>query len=95
MIPESCENGSAELWRATQFPFHWKLEKTLWRGSAVDTTPIFHLDRWYFFTTLDEPAGNAAFAPCFLPIASPGTECAIRAARSPPMFAMRGRRARY
>lgn len=65
MIPESCANGSVELWRATEFPFSWKLEKTLFRGSFVDTTPIFHEGRWYFFTTCSEPIGNAAFEALF------------------------------
>jgi len=65
MIPESARNQSVELWRATAFPFSWKLEKTLFHGSLVDTTPIRHKDRWYFFTTITEPPGNAAFGALF------------------------------
>ncbi|HTU43543.1 MAG TPA: hypothetical protein VMF91_00675 [Bryobacteraceae bacterium] len=65
MIPESAENQSVELWRATNFPFSWTLEKTLFRGSLVDTTPLLHQGRWYFFTTLCEPCGNAAFGALF------------------------------
>jgi hypothetical protein len=65
MIPESGSNASVELWRATNFPTAWKLEKKLFSGSLVDTTPLLHEGRWYFFTTLSEPRGNAAFAALF------------------------------
>ncbi len=65
MIPESVANKSVELWRAVDFPFSWKLEKTLFQGSLVDTTPIFHGGRWYFFTAISEPKGNAAFGALF------------------------------
>jgi hypothetical protein len=65
MIPETSKNQSVELWRATNFPFCWKLEKTLFKGSFVDTTPLFHEGRWYFFTTLSEPLGNGAFGALF------------------------------
>jgi hypothetical protein len=65
MIPESAENHTVELWRAINFPFSWKLEMTLFCGSLVDTTPLFHEGRWYFFTTLSEPPGNAAFGALF------------------------------
>lgn len=65
MVPESEANQSVELWRATSFPFSWTLEKTLFKGSLVDTTPVFHRGRWYFFTTLCEPFGNAAFGALF------------------------------
>jgi hypothetical protein len=65
MVPESAENQSVELWRAIDFPFTWKLEKTLFRGSLVDTTPFFHGGRWYFFTSVAEPPGNTAFGALF------------------------------
>ncbi|MBV9199622.1 MAG: hypothetical protein JOY83_07790 [Alphaproteobacteria bacterium] len=65
MIPESAQNGCVELWRATEFPFSWTLEKTLFTGSLVDTTPLRRQDGWYFFTTLCEPGGNAAFGALF------------------------------
>lgn len=65
MIPESARNNSVDLYRATKFPFSWKLERTLFHGAAVDTTPIYHEGRWYFFTTLCEPPGNAVFGALF------------------------------
>lgn len=65
MIPESARNNSVDLYRATKFPFSWKLERTLFRGAAVDTTPVYHEGRWYFFTNLCEPPGNAVFGALF------------------------------
>jgi hypothetical protein len=65
MIPESAGNESVELWRAIDFPFSWTREKTLFTGSIVDTTPLLHEGGWYFFTTLCEPLGNAAFGALF------------------------------
>jgi hypothetical protein len=65
MIPESASNKTVELYRATNFPVSWKLEKTLFKGAAVDTTPFYRDGIWYFFTTLSEPAGNAAFGALF------------------------------
>jgi hypothetical protein len=52
MMPESVANGCVALWRATEFPFTWKLEKKLFNGLLVDTTPVLHEERWYFFTAL-------------------------------------------
>jgi hypothetical protein len=65
MIPESINNGSVELWRATDFPSSWKLERKLFSGSVVDTTPMLHEGRWYFFTTFSEPYTNDAFGALF------------------------------
>ncbi len=65
MIPESYPNETVELWRATEFPFHWKLEKKLFRGPWMDTTPLFHEGRWYFFTAIAEPRGRPAFGALF------------------------------
>lgn len=51
MIPESCENGTVELYRAERFPDVWRQEKVLAEGvSLVDTTPFHYEGRWYFFT---------------------------------------------
>lgn len=65
MIPESASNGGADLWRATDFPFTWKLEKTLFRGLLLDTTPMRYEDRWYFFTTIAEPQDCGIFGALF------------------------------
>jgi hypothetical protein len=60
MIPESGEAECVELYRATRFPWEWKLEKVLFQClRLVDTTPLFHEGRWYFFTSAEYPAGHA------------------------------------
>ncbi len=52
MIPETSANNNIQLYRATRFPFEWKLEKVLYSNvRAVDTTPLFFGGIWYFFTT--------------------------------------------
>ena len=66
MIPESVANGSVELWRAKNFPFEWKLEKVLFQGLCVDTTPLFHEGHWHFFTSmLSRVKTHAAFGALF------------------------------
>jgi hypothetical protein len=66
MVPESVANGSVELWRATEFPFSWELEKKLTSGLFVDTTPVLHESRWYFFTALlSRLRTHAAFGAVF------------------------------
>lgn len=58
MIPETAENRTVDLYRATDFPRTWVHEHTLIEGvDLVDTTPFFHDDTWYFFTS---PAGAPA-----------------------------------
>lgn len=53
MIPESGEDHSVQLYRATDFPFSWEWERTLFKGfGLLDTTPVFWEGMWYFFATL-------------------------------------------
>lgn len=58
MIPESGENRTVELYRATNFPYEWKLEKVLFHGKAVDTTLIRDGDTFWFFTTIQAARGD-------------------------------------
>jgi hypothetical protein len=52
MIPETAGNCTIELYRATKFPFEWKLHKVLFSNvRAVDTTPVFLEGIWYLLTT--------------------------------------------
>jgi hypothetical protein len=52
MIPESSENADVQLYRASKFPFEWKLESVLIEGAPlVDTTVTHHDGTWYFFTS--------------------------------------------
>ena len=52
LLPETADNGTVELYRATRFPYQWTLETVLCAGVAAVDTTVFHLDGiWYFFTT--------------------------------------------
>jgi len=59
MIPESARNGTIELWRATEFPRRWALERTLIEGiHAVDATLVEHAGRWWMFCNIGEPGAS-------------------------------------
>lgn len=50
MLPETAENRTVELYRATEFPWKWELERVLIEGVALaDATPHFHQGRWWLF----------------------------------------------
>ena len=56
LLPESGAARQINLYRFTRFPAETELVATLLDGLvAVDTTPIFLNDRWYFFTTTVRP----------------------------------------
>jgi hypothetical protein len=65
MIPETNRNGTVELHRAIRFPYEWKLEKVLFRGNLVDTSPWFDGRLWWFFVGIAEPASHVAVSMLF------------------------------
>jgi hypothetical protein len=59
MIPESARNGTIDLFRATEFPRRWTLERTLIDGiQAVDATLLDHAGRWWLFCNIGEPGAS-------------------------------------
>jgi hypothetical protein len=55
MCPESCASRQIRVYRCTEFPLKWKLEKTLMDGvSAVDTLLFPKDGRWWMLTNIDE-----------------------------------------
>lgn len=55
MIPETSQNRTVELYRATHFPDQWELDTVLLDNlCAVDATLHFHEDRWWMFTNIAE-----------------------------------------
>ncbi len=53
MMPETGNNGTVEVYRATEFPHQWTLEKTLMKGShALDSTMIEHEGKYWLFTNV-------------------------------------------
>jgi hypothetical protein len=52
MLPETGENETIELYRATDFPFAWEPHATLMRGlRAVDSTLFAHGGRWWLYVS--------------------------------------------
>ena len=58
MIPETSQNRTIELYKCTGFPYQWKFEGNLMENIvATDTTPFFHENLWWLFTTIDHTNG--------------------------------------
>jgi hypothetical protein len=56
LLPESAGARRVDLYRFSRFPGEVELVATLAEDfPAVDTTPVFLEDRWYFFTTTPHP----------------------------------------
>ncbi|GAB6038271.1 hypothetical protein JCM15519_28300 [Fundidesulfovibrio butyratiphilus] len=60
MIPETGQAGRVGLYRATDFPGGWVLERELLSGvTAVDATLVEHDNRWWMFVNLRPPGGSS------------------------------------
>ena len=60
MIPESADNRTVELYRATSFPFQWELSKLLLQDVALyDATLLQHKNRWWLFAAISHEDGSA------------------------------------
>ena len=66
MIPESSEEKEIRLYRATAFPFKWKLQHVLLREKAVDTTVIKINGSLYLLSFLLQPKTERVVPKCFL-----------------------------
>ena len=56
MIPESSANKTIDLYEAINFPYEWKLKKTLLENiEAVDSTIMKKDDTYYLFTSEKQP----------------------------------------
>jgi hypothetical protein len=66
MLPETSENRTVELWRATEFPWRWELAKVLMRDIvAVDPTLFERDGKLWLFVNMSE-SGGAAHDELFL-----------------------------
>jgi len=53
MIPESGAANSIRLYKAVNFPYDWKLVKTLIIGkNFADSTILYYQNKWWIFTTV-------------------------------------------
>jgi hypothetical protein len=51
MIPETRDNGTIEMYRASDFPYSWVHEAVLMSDvPATDSTLLHHDDKWWLFT---------------------------------------------
>jgi hypothetical protein len=51
MIPETRDNGTIEMYRASDFPYSWIHEAVLMSDvPAADSTLLHHNDKWWMFT---------------------------------------------
>ncbi len=59
MLPESRDNRSVELYRATEFPWRWALERTVLSDlDAVDPTLLEHDGRFWLFVNVAVPRAS-------------------------------------
>lgn len=67
MIPETRANRSIELYETDSFPLGWKLKMKLMENvDAVDTTVLFHNNKWWLFTNMREYEGASTSDELFL-----------------------------
>jgi hypothetical protein len=60
MIPETRSAKSINLYQCTGFPTEWKHRATLIDSiNAVDSTILFHKNKWWLFTNIAEPEGTS------------------------------------
>lgn len=56
MIPETAHNNTVEIYRCTDFPSHWQLERVLMRDVfCADATLHREGDRWWMFANAARP----------------------------------------
>jgi len=67
MIPETSENNTIELYKCSNFPDKWELEKVIKNNiKAVDTTILFHNNKYWMFTNIKENMGASTCDELFL-----------------------------
>lgn len=59
LVPESAQNRTVDLYRAQEFPYRWRYERTLLRGDYVDATLTFSNGRWWLFCAARDGGGSA------------------------------------
>jgi hypothetical protein len=59
MIPETRARETIELYRSTEFPYNWKLQKVIAKNViAVDSTILEHAGKYWLFTNIAVPGGS-------------------------------------
>jgi hypothetical protein len=60
LVPESADNGTVDLYRATSFPYQWEYVKTILDAPGLDTTIMRRDGLYWMFTSVSEPRGASA-----------------------------------
>ena len=67
MIPDTMQNRTIEIYKCIEFPNRWDHHRTLLRDvSAVDSTILFHQNKWWLFTNIRENDGASTWDELFL-----------------------------
>jgi hypothetical protein len=67
MIPETCQNGTIELYRSVRFPDKWEFVMNLMEDIyAVDTTVWKHDGKYWLFANVVENKGGSSCDELFL-----------------------------
>ena len=63
--PGNTKANSINLYECTGFPTEWKHQTTLMDSvDAVDSTILFHNNKWWLFTNIAEPEGTTIIMNC-------------------------------
>ena len=67
MIPETSQNHTIEVYRASRFPDQWELHKTLMNDVVgMDATFHEHNGKWWMFVNMQEHQGSSKMDELFL-----------------------------
>jgi hypothetical protein len=59
MVPESAQNKTIDLYECVEFPYKWEFRMNLMRDVlAVDTTLLYHNEKWWMFTAMADNEGS-------------------------------------
>jgi hypothetical protein len=67
MVPESSENKTIDLYESVEFPYSWRFVMHLMENVvAVDTTLLYHANKWWLFTAMPENPESLPMVKLFL-----------------------------
>lgn len=67
LVPESSAEQTIQLYRCTEFPYQWEFQMNLMENiKAVDTTLLYHRNKWWLFANVVENPGASSYDELFL-----------------------------
>ncbi|MCP9482425.1 hypothetical protein NNA36_10670 [Shimia sp. CNT1-13L.2] len=62
MLPETCKNGTLELWRCIGFPDRWEKVRNVFEGvNCADSVMLEHDGRWWLITSMESPMAGGMY----------------------------------